>query len=131
MRWLHLVEKTESHILVGLLLLLLLLFGLLLGSSSTTGGGTTSSRSTTSTTAGDGGELGRTLSNQLCVCQLFGLFRTAKRSTDLLDVLALELGKELLETLLIGIDTNRLKDVLDVGGGRGGVAGKAEEEVGR
>jgi hypothetical protein len=51
--------------------------------------------------------------------------------TNLLDVLALELGNELLETVLVSIDTNRLKDGLDVFGRRGGVAGKAEEEVGR
>ena len=59
----RLVEETEAHVVVGLLLLL----GLLLGGSglggSTGGGGTTSSGG--STTGGNGGELGRTLGDQL------------------------------------------------------------------
>lgn len=50
--------------------------------------------------------------------------------TNLVDVLALELRDELLKALLIGVNTNGLKDRLDVRGRGGGVAGKAEEEVG-
>lgn len=56
----RLVEKTESHVIIGLLLFFLLL-GLLLwlSGSSTTGGSATSCWSSATTTAGwDGGELG-------------------------------------------------------------------------
>ena len=47
----------------------------------------------------------------------------------LVDVLALELRDELVETLLVGLNTNRLKDSLDVVSGRGGVTTESEEEV--
>lgn len=47
----------------------------------------------------------------------------------LVDVLALELGDELVKTLIVGLDANRLKDRLDVGSGRRGVAAEAEEKV--
>ena len=47
----------------------------------------------------------------------------------LVDVLALELGDEGLEAVLIGLDTDGLKDGLDVLGGGGGVATEAEEKV--
>jgi hypothetical protein len=62
----RLVEKTETHVLVRLLLLLLLLLSSG-GSVTTSSGGTTGSGgSTTSRATGwDGGELGRTLSDQL------------------------------------------------------------------
>lgn len=52
-----------------------------------------------------------------------------KGVTDLLDVLALKIGDELLQTLLVSVNANRLKDALDVSGRGGGVAGKAEQEV--
>lgn len=48
--------------------------------------------------------------------------------TNLLDVLALKLRDELLQALLVGVNANRPEDTLDVGGRRGGVSGKAEEE---
>lgn len=62
----RLVEKTEAHVVIGLLLLLLL--GLLSGRSvSSTAGGSASSRGgTTSATGWDGGEFGGTLGDQLC-----------------------------------------------------------------
>lgn len=63
----RLVEKTETHVLVGLLLLLLLL-GLLSGSglSSTAGsGGTTRGGSATRATRGNGSKLGGTGGDQL------------------------------------------------------------------
>jgi len=47
----------------------------------------------------------------------------------LVDVLALELGDELVETLLVGLNTNRLKDSLDVVGGGSGVTTESEEKV--
>jgi hypothetical protein len=52
------------------------------------------------------------------------------RSTNLLNVLVLKLGEELLKTLIVSIDTDGLENALDVRGGRRGVAGEAEEEVG-
>ena len=65
----RLVEETEAHVVVGLLLLLLL--GLLSRGGVTTscGSGATGSGGTTSRATGwDGGELGRTLSDELsCV----------------------------------------------------------------
>jgi hypothetical protein len=48
----------------------------------------------------------------------------------LVDVLALELGEELLEALAVGLNTDRLEHGLDVGSGGRGVATEAEEEVG-
>jgi hypothetical protein len=83
-----LIEERESHILVGLRLLLLLL--LLLGSrgsSSTSSRGSSSSRGST-TTSRHGGELLLALSNHGS------------------DVLALELGEELLDALGLGLDAN-------------------------
>lgn len=50
--------------------------------------------------------------------------------TYLRDVLALELGKQGREALLIGLDADGAEDFLDVALGGGGVAGEAEEEVG-
>jgi len=47
----------------------------------------------------------------------------------LLNVLALELGDELLKTLGVGLNANRAQDFLDVLSGRRGVSGQAEEEV--
>jgi len=47
----------------------------------------------------------------------------------LVDVLALELRDELVQALVIGLDTDAREDLLDVGSGGGGVAAKAEEEV--
>ena len=62
----RLVEQTEAHVLVGLLggLLLLLLLGSVGGGSATGGSGATGS-GTTSTAAGNGGQLGRSLGDQL------------------------------------------------------------------
>ncbi len=60
----RLIEKTEAHILVGLLLVLLLLGDLLLRGSSTAGSGT-SGWGSSSTPGWDGGELGGTLRDQL------------------------------------------------------------------
>lgn len=50
--------------------------------------------------------------------------------TNLLEVLALELGDDLLETVTLSVDADGGEDGLDVGGGGGLVAGKGEEEVG-
>jgi hypothetical protein len=48
----------------------------------------------------------------------------------LLDVLALELRKELVETVTLGVNTDGGEDGLDVLGRGGLVAGEVEEEVG-
>jgi len=45
------------------------------------------------------------------------------------DVLALELGKELVETLSVGLNTNGSEDLLDVAGRWGGIASQVEEKV--
>ena len=50
-------------------------------------------------------------------------------STHLVDVLALELGEELLQTLVISLNANGLEDVLDVLRTWAGVATEAEKEV--
>lgn len=47
----------------------------------------------------------------------------------LLDVLALELGDELIETIAVGLNANGFKDFLDIRCGWRGVAGEVEEEV--
>jgi hypothetical protein len=106
----RLVEETETHVLVGLLGLLLLL---LLG-RGIAAGSTASSRGTTTTTAtrGDGGELGSTLSN------------------DLVDILVLELADEGVQALIIGLDTDRLEDGLDIGSRGRLVAAEGKEKVG-
>ena len=92
----RLVEETETHVLVRLLLLLLLgglgsglLSSTTSGSSSATGSGTT-----TGSTRGNGGELGRAFLDEL------------------VDVLALKLGDQLLETVVIGLDTDGFEDRL-------------------
>lgn len=46
----------------------------------------------------------------------------------LVDVLAVELGDELVQTLGVGLNTNRLQNLLDIGGLGGLVAAKLEEE---
>lgn len=50
--------------------------------------------------------------------------------TYLVDVLALKLGDEGVQALLIGLDTGGLEHALDVGGGRAGVTSDSEEKVG-
>lgn len=47
----------------------------------------------------------------------------------LVDVLALELRDELVEALVIGLDTDGVEDLLDVAGRRGGVATEPEKEI--
>jgi hypothetical protein len=131
-RWTRLVEETEAHVLIGLLLLLLLLSSGSLGSGSTTGSGSRGS-SATSTAGGNGSKLGGTLSDQL-----FRRLSLARRPrlatiytiTNLVDVLALELSNELLEALVVGVNTDGRENLLDVGGGGRLVASKGEEEVG-
>lgn len=50
--------------------------------------------------------------------------------TNLVEVLALELGDDLLEAVTLSVDTDGGENGLDVGGGGGLVASKGEEEVG-
>lgn len=52
-----------------------------------------------------------------------------KLSAYLTDVLALELGDESVQALVVSLDTDGVEDSLDVGSRGGGVATKAEEEV--
>ena len=47
----------------------------------------------------------------------------------LVDVLALKLGDEHVETVAVGLNTNGVEDLLDVGGGGGLLAAEGEEEV--
>jgi hypothetical protein len=147
----RLVKETEAHVVVRLLLLflLLLLSGRGLGSTTGSSSGATSSGTTTAS-RWDGCELGGSLRDELCgVSCLFGHAesRTDCASTYLVDVLALQLRDELLQALVIGLDTDGLKDLLwcvckyarscrrfgrtnlDVAGGRRGVSTKAEEKV--
>lgn len=51
------------------------------------------------------------------------------RATYLGDVLALELRDELADALLVSLDTDGVKQALDVGSRGGGVAAKAKEHV--
>ena len=50
--------------------------------------------------------------------------------TDLVDVLALELGDELLNSARVDLGTGSLEDRGDVGSGGGGLSTELEEEVG-
>lgn len=50
--------------------------------------------------------------------------------THLVDVLALELGNQLLSTLLLDLDATSLEEGGDVGSRRRGVSTELEEEVG-
>lgn len=50
--------------------------------------------------------------------------------TNLLEVLALELGDDLVDTLLVSVDADGGEDGLDVGGGGLLVASKGEKEEG-
>ena len=45
------------------------------------------------------------------------------------DILALELSNELLEALIVGLDTDGTEDLLDVRSGGASVAADLEEEV--
>ena len=124
----RLVEQTEAHVLIGLLLLLLLL---LLGGSLTGGGGGRGG-SSAGTTGGNGSKLLGALGNQLYGGSVFVDFMNVKfslRNTNLVDVLALKLGEELGETLLIGVNADSGENALDVGSGGRLVAGEAEEQV--
>jgi hypothetical protein len=49
--------------------------------------------------------------------------------TYLLNVLALKLGDQGVEALLIGLNANGLENGLDIGGRGGGVASEAEKKV--
>lgn len=51
------------------------------------------------------------------------------RCPYLVDVLALKLGQELVQALAVGLDTDGLEDLLDVGGAGRGVAAQGEEKV--
>ena len=86
----RLVEETETHVLVRLLLLLLL-GGLRSGLSLS---GATSGSSTTGTAGGNGSKL------------------LGTGSDELVDVLALKLGDQLVKTVGVSLDTNGLKDGL-------------------
>jgi hypothetical protein len=51
------------------------------------------------------------------------------RCPYLVDVLALKLGDQSVQALIVSLDADGLKDGLDISGRGGGVATKAEEEV--
>jgi hypothetical protein len=92
----RLVKETETHVIIGLLLLLLLSgLGCSLLSSTTGGSSSATSSGTTARSArGNGSELGRTLLDELVY------------------VLAVELGDQLVETLVVSLDTDGFEDGL-------------------
>lgn len=51
------------------------------------------------------------------------------KRTYSVDILALELRDQLVETLLVGLNADSGEDLLDVGARRGGVTADLEEEV--
>jgi hypothetical protein len=53
----------------------------------------------------------------------------SERIAYFVDVLALELGDEGGETLIISFDTDRFENALDILGRRGGVSTEGEEKV--
>lgn len=63
---------------------------------------------------------------QNCISKIM---REGVCSTYLVDVLATELREELVETLIVSLDTDSTKNLLDVCGGRRGLATDLEEEV--
>jgi hypothetical protein len=142
----RLVEETEAHVLVRLLLLLRLSRGSLSGATGSSTAG--SSSTTTGATRWDGGKLGGTLSDQLQNVSGYSskvLANCRCGVTYLVDVLALELGDELVKALAISLNADGLKDLLlwcqlcsqrpceyadlDVAGRGRGVATEAEEKV--
>jgi hypothetical protein len=130
---LHLIKQSEAHIVVGLFLLFFLFFllssfGFTSSSSSTASGGsgtTCASRWNTSKFLGSS-------SNKLAMASVNDTkFRASQcMLTNLVDVLALEFLQELLQTIFVGFDTNRLEQVGDVAGGWVGVAAEAKKEIG-
>merc|ERR1719481_112365 len=110
----NLVEKTESHIVVGLLLglfLLLLLLGFGGGGCSSAGGGSSGCGASSTTTGWNGSQLLGTLGDEL------------------VDALALQLGDDLVELLGVGVDSHGGDDGLDVGRRRSGVAAEDGQKV--
>jgi len=92
----RLVEESETHVVVRLLLLLLL-GGLGSGlslSGTASGSSTTGSGGATGTTRGNGSKL------------------LGTGGDELVDVLALKLGDQLVETVGVSLDTDGLKDGL-------------------
>ena len=57
------------------------------------------------------------------------VFEYCRVATHLLEVLALELGDDLLETVGVSVNADGGEDTLDVGGRGGLVAGEGEEQV--
>lgn len=60
---------------------------------------------------------------------MLSVFDTQTLTSYLVDVLALKLGEELLETLVISLNTDGGEDSLDVRGAGAVVAAEAEKEV--
>jgi hypothetical protein len=107
-----------------------LLLSLLLSGGAASGSTASSGSSTTSTTRWNGGQLAGTLSDQLPRISLLNLLLPACiDSAYLLEILALELGDQGGETLIVSLDSDGLEDLLDVLLGGGGVATDGEEEV--
>ena len=61
----------------------------------------------------------------MSVCEL----HKSMNNTYSIDVLALELGDQLLETVILSLNANGRENLLDISGRRGGVATDLEEEV--
>src|SRR5690348_3032951 len=100
----RLIEETEAHILIGLLLLLLLLLSLSLLNSTATSG-TTCSAATTTATRWDRGEFCGTFRDQLQHVSSLLVINVSLIAYGV-DILALELSKESIETLRVGLNSD-------------------------
>ena len=63
------------------------------------------------------------------MCFFFSTRNFRRPTTHLVDVLALELGDELLNSGILGLDADSGKELLDVASGGGGVTAGLEEQV--
>ena len=63
------------------------------------------------------------------IVQRQGLISRIETKTYSVDILALELGDQLLETVILSLNANGRENLLDISGRRGGVATDLEEEV--
>jgi hypothetical protein len=126
-----LIEQTKAHVVVRLLLLLFLLLLFLLRVATVAAGSTSGSGATCATARTarwNAGELGGTLSDELTTDVRIPLVASMP-STNLVDVLVLELVDQSLEAVVVGLDSDRGKNLLNVLRRRAGVSGEAEEEV--
>merc|ERR1712241_396694 len=106
-----LVEETESHVVIGFLLWLFLLLLFLLFGSGSRGSSTSGSGCSDTTSGWDGSQLLAALGNEL------------------VDALALQLSDDLVELLVVGVDSDGGDDGLDVSRRRLSVATEDSQKV--